>query len=188
MLADNVHGWGILRKMDIWPRSEASWENVKSLGHNLSYTYEFTCALTQSNEPIIYYRYYIIIRTHFLSEADTGIHDIFVSFQPIRHKKKQRIISPEPLKCKTSHRTMANIVTRELIDLFDEFLSRSKFFAVDDMLLWVCLNWICRGRVLTVGVCVCVCVDLILRIFRNNCKWSKEKSRNVIALCQRAQN
>lgn len=121
--------------MDIWPRSEASWENVKSLGHNLSYTYEFTCALTQSNEPIIYYRYYIVIRTHFLSEADTGIHDIFVSFQPIRHKKKQRIISPEPLKCKTSHRKMANIVTRELIDLFDEFLSRSKFFAVDDMLL-----------------------------------------------------
>ena len=150
--------------MDIWPRSEASWENVKSLGHNLSYTYEFTWALTQSNEPIIYYRYYIIIRTHFLSEADTGIHDIFVSFQPIRHKKKQRIIWPEPLKCKTSHRTMANIVTRELIDLFDEFLSRSKFFAVDDMLLWVYI-WIEFAE----GMCWlwgCVCVDLILRIFR----------------------
>ena len=50
---------GFYEKLDIWPRSEASWENVKSLGHNLSYTYEAICALSQSNEPIIYDRYYI---------------------------------------------------------------------------------------------------------------------------------
>ena len=121
--------------MYIWPRSEASWENVKFLGQYLSDTCEFTCALTQSIDRSFVTAEYIIITKHFLGEADTSIHDIFISFHPFRHKKKQRIISPEPLKCKTSHRTMAKIVTCELIDLFEELLSRSKFFAVDDMLL-----------------------------------------------------
>ena len=166
MLADNVHGWGILRKMDFWPRSEASRENVISLGKNLSDNWEFTRALTQSNEPIIHDRYYIIIRTHFLDEVDTGIHDIFLSFQPIRHRKKKRITSPEPLKCKTSHRTMAQILTCESIDIFDEFLSRSKFFAVDDVLLWIYI-WI---EFVEDVCCVCVCVNLILIISRGKYK------------------
>ena len=164
MLADNVHGWGILRKMDFLSTSKASRENLKSLGQNLSDNCEFTCALTQSNEPIIHDRYYIIIRTHFLDEVDTGIHDIFLSFQPIRHKKKQRITSPEPLKCKTSHKTMAQILTRESIDVFDEFLSGSKFFAVDDVLFRIYI-WI----EFVEDVC-CVCVNLILIISRGKYK------------------
>ena len=115
--------------MDIWPRSEASWENVKFLPVN-----SHVLPLKVSNRSFVTAGY-IIITKHFLGEADTSIHDIFISFQPIRHKKKQRIISPEPLKCKTSHRTMAKILTCELIDLFEELLSRRKFFAVEDMLL-----------------------------------------------------
>ena len=34
--ADNVRGWEIVRKMNIWPRSEASRANVKFWGQSLS--------------------------------------------------------------------------------------------------------------------------------------------------------
>ena len=61
--------------MDIQAGSEASRENVKSLGQFLSNNCEFACALTQSIEPIVTDG--IIIKTHFLGQADTGIHDIF---------------------------------------------------------------------------------------------------------------
>ena len=36
MSADNVRGWEIVRKMNIWPRSEASRANVKFWGQSLS--------------------------------------------------------------------------------------------------------------------------------------------------------
>ena len=53
MLADNVTAQGFYEKIDIWPRNEASKENVKSLGQYLTDTCEFTSAPTQSIEPII---------------------------------------------------------------------------------------------------------------------------------------
>ena len=36
MSADNVRGWGIVREMNIWPRSEASRANMKFWGPSLS--------------------------------------------------------------------------------------------------------------------------------------------------------
>ena len=36
MSADNVRGWEIVRKMNIWPRSEASRANMKFWGQSLS--------------------------------------------------------------------------------------------------------------------------------------------------------
>ena len=107
---------------------------MKSLGQFLSNNCEFACALTQSIEPIVTDS--TLSLRHIFSVRLIPVFMIFfLSFQLIRHRKKQRIISPEPLKCKTSPKTMAKILTCESIDLFDEFLSRSKFFAVDDMLL-----------------------------------------------------
>ena len=54
MSADNVRGWEIVRKMKIWPRSEASRANVKFWGQPLSQGY-YQPTYQQARKGFIYF-------------------------------------------------------------------------------------------------------------------------------------
>ena len=54
MSADNVRGWEIVRKMNIWPRSEASRANVRFWGQSLSQGH-YQPTYQQARKGLIYF-------------------------------------------------------------------------------------------------------------------------------------
>ena len=173
--------------MDIWPRSEASWKNVKFLGQYLSDTCEFTCALTQSIEPIICNSR---VHNHYETFSRWGWYwyswyFCFLSTHQAQEETENHI---------TGTSQMQNF-SQDDGQYSHSWINRS-FWRISLTKQILCSGWYVALSLFELNLqracvdcgSVCVCADLILRIFRNNCKWSKDKSRNVIALCQREQN
>ena len=75
MSADNVRGWEIVRKMNIWPRSEASRANMKFWGQSLS-QWHYQPAYQQAGKGFIYFISLPLIYISYLNRSQKASVDM----------------------------------------------------------------------------------------------------------------